>query len=95
MVPRTVGAPFVHGFSCTKGVFEHSRDKKDWRHFMADKRFEITYSQGVVNVVEIWVDKETGVNYLFHSSGEAGGLTPLLDREGKPVVSNTSSKVTL
>lgn len=36
---------------------------------------------------EIWVDKETGVNYLFHASGNAGGLTPLLDRDGKPVVS--------
>lgn len=36
---------------------------------------------------EIWVDKETGVNYLYHSSGYSGGLTPLLDREGKPIVS--------
>ena len=50
-------------------------------------RFEKTYSQGAVNVMEIWVDKETGVNYLYHASGYAGGLTPLLDRNGKPVVS--------
>ena len=35
----------------------------------------------------ILVDKETGVNYVFHASGYAGGMTPLLDREGKPVVS--------
>ena len=35
----------------------------------------------------ILVDKFTGVNYLFVSSGYAGGLTPLLDREGKPIVS--------
>ena len=34
----------------------------------------------------ILVDKVTGVNYLFVSSGYAGGLTPLLDREGKPVI---------
>ena len=52
-----------------------------------DKRFEKVYSQGTVNVTEIWVDLETGVNYVFHQSGYAGGLTPLLDREGKPVVS--------
>lgn len=51
-----------------------------------DDRFEKTYSQGSLNVIEIWVDKETGVNYLFHASGYAGGLTPLLDRDGKPVV---------
>lgn len=35
---------------------------------------------------EIWVDRETGVNYLFHSSGYAGGLTPLLNRDGTPVI---------
>lgn len=50
-------------------------------------RFEKTYSQGAVNVMEIWVDKETGVNYLYHASGYSGGFTPLLDRNGKPVVS--------
>ena len=50
-------------------------------------RFEKTYSQGSLNVTEIWVDKETGVNYIFHAGGYAGGLTPLLDRDGKPIIS--------
>ena len=54
---------------------------------MAKQRFEKIYSQGSMNVTEIWVDKETGVNYLYHASGYSGGLTPLLDREGKPVIS--------
>lgn len=49
-------------------------------------RFEQIYSQGTVDVTQIWVDKETGVNYLFQKYGQAGGLTPLLDSEGKPVV---------
>ena len=57
---------------------------------MAKDRFEKVYSQGAVNVTEIWVDKETGVNYLFHSAGYAGGMTPLLDAEGKPVVTKRS-----
>ena len=35
----------------------------------------------------IYVDRETGVNYLFSASGYAGGLTPLLNRDGTPVVS--------
>lgn len=52
-----------------------------------EDRFEKVYSQGTLNVTEIWVDKETGVNYIFHASGYAGGLTALLDRDGKPVVS--------
>lgn len=56
------------------------------------KRFEKTYSQGTMTVMEIWVDQETGVNYLFHGSGNAGGMTPLLDREGKPVITPIPSK---
>ena len=52
-----------------------------------DERFEKVYSQGFIEVMEIWVDKETGVNYLYHAAGNGGGLTPLLDRDGKPVVS--------
>ena len=51
-----------------------------------ENRFVKTYSQGVLDIMEIWVDKETGVNYLFHWNGSAAGLTPLLDAEGKPVV---------
>ena len=54
---------------------------------MAEKRFEKVYSQGALEGTEVWVDKETGVNYLYHYSGNSGGLTPLLDREGKPVIS--------
>ena len=55
-------------------------------------RFEKVYSQGAVNVTEIWVDKETGVNYLYHVSGYSGGLTPLLDRDGKPVISPVANR---
>ena len=55
-------------------------------------RFEKLYSQGTMNVLEIWVDRETGVNYVFHASGYAGGMTPLLDRDGKPVVSPVLNK---
>lgn len=57
-----------------------------------NERFEKVYSQGAINVMEIWVDRETGVNYLFHAAGYSGGMTPLLDREGKPVISAVYSK---
>lgn len=39
-----------------------------------NERFEKTYSQGTMNVTEIWVDKETGVNYLYHAAGYSGGI---------------------
>ena len=52
-----------------------------------EKRFVRIHTDGVMTTSEIWVDTQTGVNYLFRASGYAGGLTPLLDREGKPVIS--------
>ena len=57
---------------------------------MDEKRFVSTYKQGIADITEIWVDRKTGVNYVFHASGYAGGLTPLLDREGKPVVTTVT-----
>ena len=55
-----------------------------------NNRFEKVYSQGLGGT-EIWVDKETGVIYMYHSCSYGGGLTPLLDREGKPVISPISN----
>ena len=55
---------------------------------MAEKRFVKIYDDGAFGSNEIWVDKETGVNYLFHASGYAGGLTPLLNRDGTPVITS-------
>ena len=51
-----------------------------------EERFVKVYSENLGSEY-ILVDKVTGVNYLFVQSGYAGGLTPLLDREGKPIVS--------
>ena len=36
--------------------------------------------------MEVYVDRKTGVNYLFAQAGYAGGLGVLVDREGKPIV---------
>ncbi len=52
-----------------------------------EKRFVKVYSDGLMTVNEIWVDTKTGVNYFYHASGNSGGLSPLLDCDGKPVVS--------
>ena len=51
-----------------------------------DDRFVKVYTEGVMNVTEIWVDKVTGVNYLYHAAGYGAGLTPLLNADGTPVV---------
>ena len=50
------------------------------------ERFQKIYQQGAIDVVELWVDTETGVNYVFHRNGNAAGFTPLLANERKPRV---------
>ena len=50
------------------------------------KRFVRTFSDGVFGTNEIWVDRQTGVNYLYHVTGNAAGLTVLVDRDGKPII---------
>ena len=53
---------------------------------MAKDRFVRVYSQGKLDAILIFVDRETGVNYMFNKVGYAGGLTPLLDSDGKPII---------
>ena len=50
-----------------------------------EERFIKVHSENMGSEM-ILVDRKTGVNYLFVSSGYAGGLTPLLNRDGTPVI---------
>jgi len=58
-------------------------------NYMGNERFKKVYMQGAINVMEVWVDSLTGVNYLYHKDGYSGGLTPLLDENGKVIVSKS------
>ncbi len=51
-----------------------------------EKRFEILEKEGFLEGTRIIVDTETGVQYLYVYSGYGGGVTPLLDRDGKPLL---------
>ena len=55
---------------------------------MLKDRFDINEKEdvGFLTDAVVIVDKETGVNYLFVQRGYGGGLTPLLDADGKPIV---------
>ena len=55
-----------------------------------EERFIKVYSENL-GCEMILVDKKTGVNYLFVQSGYAGGLTPLLNADGRPVVTPVSA----
>lgn len=54
-----------------------------------DKRFEVIFEQkSFGESTRILRDAETGVCYLHQWSGTGGGLTPLLNADGTPVVKN-------
>lgn len=53
---------------------------------MKTKRFVKTYSDhGTYTII---VDRETGVNYLLIQRGYAATVTPLLNRDGTPVITD-------
>ena len=56
-----------------------------------EKRFVCTYSQEW-GTMKIYVDQQTGIHYLFVQNGYAGGLTPLLNPDGTPVVTPIHTK---
>ena len=55
-----------------------------------EERFEIIFRDGSqlkdTGVRQILVDKEAGVNYLCWKSGYGASITPLLNSEGKVIV---------
>ena len=55
-----------------------------------DNRFVIVLKEGNSlkdeGLRQILVDKETGVNYLALKSGYGLGITPMLDKDGKQIV---------
>ena len=54
----------------------------------AEVRFVKILSEGSSfgEVRMLYVDRETGVTYLFVKSGYGAGMTPLLDADGKPMI---------
>ena len=52
------------------------------------KRFVkvVSDTMGFAEFASVYVDRETGVTYLFVKSGYGAGLTPLLDADGRPVI---------
>jgi len=58
-----------------------------------EKRFVTVFQEGSYlgedGVHKIIVDRLTGVHYLGWKVGEGAGITPLLDAEGKVIVSES------
>ena len=56
----------------------------------ANNRFTVVYKEGSAltnaGYRQLLVDKQTGVTYLLISCGYGSSITPLLDAQGKPVI---------
>jgi hypothetical protein len=52
-------------------------------------RFEIIYD---VDAFGVFVDNETGINYLLYSGVRGEAVTPLLNKDGKPVTTSIKRK---
>ncbi len=50
------------------------------------KRFEFVDEEGFSKGARIIVDKDTGVQYLLAHWTNVGGLTVLVDKDGKPLL---------
>lgn len=58
------------------------------------ERFKVAYREGdgiIKEMTLVLVDLKTGVNYLSIQSGSGIGITPLLDKDGKPVITETGA----
>ncbi len=54
---------------------------------MGNKRFEVREQQQISGgIIKIIVDTKTGVNYLVTSGMGVSGMTPLLDSNGKVII---------
>lgn len=62
--------------------------KRDISEHEKYSRFEEVYNDDAFRGCRIIRDKETGVNYLhvLYTENNGGGLTVLVDKNGKPIV---------
>ena len=52
-----------------------------------EQRFiKVMEESAFISSNEVLVDTQTGVQYLYHAVGNSGGLTLLVDAEGKPLL---------
>ncbi len=61
-------------------MFGRKEEKKE--------RFKEIYSQGNFTQTKIIQDIETGINYLVRVESSGVGITVLLDKDGKPVITS-------
>ena len=51
-----------------------------------DRFIKVTEEGGFRGSNEIWVDTQTGVQYLYHAVANSGGMCMLVDAEGRPLL---------
>lgn len=69
---------------CDKEITSSSYKKEPY----GDGRFKYISSEkvGADDYGRVIVDNKTGVEYFFYKVGYGGGMTVLVDKDGKPVI---------
>jgi hypothetical protein len=60
-----------------------AKEKKDKRFLLVEQETMSVFADRHISVL---CDTKTGVQYLYVANGFGGGLTVLVDKEGKPVI---------
>ena len=68
---------------------EEGRDVLAERFVVTAETEECNSARKVLSATKLYVDKETGVQYLWHSEEGVGGMVVLVDEDGKPILSET------
>lgn len=70
-------------------VLQSCRDRgNDTVNAAESERFKLidSYGDNLSSKIKVFVDNETGVQYLMYKSGYGVGVTIMVDSEGKPLI---------
>lgn len=82
------GVALIALWSCNPNSFNNTTTKTNKR-FLTIQTVKTT----TIGTWDVVVDRQTGVEYIcVHGSNGYSGLTPLLDKSGKPVICNGKGK---
>lgn len=75
-----------HEALVNSGICEATANREYREGMDMENRFEFVEKNGFMQGTRVIVDKQTGVQYLLAHWTNVGGLTVLVDKDGKPLL---------
>lgn len=86
-IKSIIAAGLLSALICT--VIQSCRDRgNDTVNAAESERFKLidSYGDDLSSKIKVFVDNDTGVQYLMYKSGYGVGITVMVDADGKPLV---------